>query len=178
MTNKETKDKKVQIGWGLGCVLMMISVVVLYLAHRAVPFMMDDLWYSTKLSSDEPITSLKDIMESQIWHYNNWGGRSVTHGLLQMILLAGEQVADILNVAVTLLLSWVICVVAGNRSFLAFFGCFSMLFGLNANWKMSMFWQSGAANYLYITVFILLFLHVYLREIREADASVLPGITH
>lgn len=44
-----------------------------------------------------------------------------------------------------------------------------------------MFWQSGAANYLYITVFILFFLYCYLREIPDSQSSVatsaLPGIT-
>ncbi len=166
-------------------VLMLLSIILLYITHRAVPFMMDDLWYSTNLSTGEPISSLWDIIESQIWHYHNWGGRSITHGILQLTLWAGENGADILNVLATLLLSGVICVVAGHRTFPAYFAAFSMLFGLNANWKMSMFWQAGAANYLYITSFILLFLYCYLREVREPKAEAaerlgekadLPGI--
>lgn len=49
-----------------------------------------------------------------------------------------------------------------------------MVLGLNANWRMSMFWQAGAANYLYITVFILLFVWCYLREVPD-EGSFLPG---
>jgi hypothetical protein len=154
----------------------------MYTTHRAVPFMMDDLWYSTKLFSEEPIHNLKDIIESQIWHYNNWGGRSMTHGILQLTLLAGEKAADILNVAVTFLLSAVICLAAGIKKKGRLFGIWaasSMLVGLNANWKMSMFWQAGAANYLYITVFIILFLYCYLREVNDENmtSKKLPGIT-
>jgi hypothetical protein len=144
------------------------------MTHRAVPFMMDDLWYSTKLSNEEPIHNLKDIIESQIWHYNNWGGRSMTHGILQLTLLAGEKAADILNVAVTFLLSAVICLAADIKKKEGLFGIWaasSMLIGLNANWKMSMFWQAGAANYLYITVFIILFIYCYLREVND-DAQI------
>lgn len=174
------KEKRGQILWGLSGILILVSVAVMYLVHRAVPFMMDDLWYATRLSSDTPIASFGDIIESQIWHYYNWGGRSITHGLLQVTLLLGEHVADILNVAVTLLLSGIICMVAGNEGkrmrFPFFFAAIGMLFGLNANWKMSMFWQAGAANYLYITVFILIFLHCYLRELA-GEAGKLPGIT-
>lgn len=175
------EEKKNRIIWICSAVLMLISMYVIYITHRAVPFMMDDDWYSTNLSTGEPLASLKDIPESQVWHYLNWGGRSMTHGLLQLILMMGEHAADILNVGVTLLLTWVICVMAGYRNLPAFFAGFAMLFGLNANWKMSMFWQSGAANYLYITVFILFFLYCYLREIPDSQSSVaasaLPGIT-
>lgn len=189
-------------------VLLIVSAVVMYLTHRNVPFMMDDEWYATKLSSEEPITNLRDIVEAQIWHYQNWGGRSMTHAILQMTLLAGEQAADILNVAVTFLLAALVCLVSKVRSHQAeaadasnarlcsgpmdclravcgrAAACFpwmlaavGMLLGLNANWKMSMFWQAGAANYLYITVFILAFLWCYLREIAHDSPRHLPGIT-
>lgn len=162
ISRKNTNQLRILSG-----ILLVISVFIIYLTHKAIPFMMDDLWYSTLLSEETPIASFSDIVRSQIWHYFNWGGRSMTHGILQMILLAGEQVADILNVAVTLLLAGAICLVSENRTLPAFFAAFGMMFGLNANWKMSMFWQSGAANYLYITVFILLFAHCYLRELPD-----------
>ena len=129
--------------------LTVVFILVIYMTHRAVPFMMDDLWYSTMLYDEStPITSLFDIVESQIWHYNNWGGRSMTHSILQLTLLAGEFAADILNVLFTLLLAGMVCLVSGYRSFPAFFAALSMMLGLNANWRMSMFWQAGAANYL------------------------------
>ncbi|MCD8068617.1 MAG: DUF6056 family protein, partial [Lachnospiraceae bacterium] len=150
--DKETKLRRVfQI---VSILLILVSVAVIYLTNRYIPFMMDDLWYSTMLSSEEPITGIGDIITSQIWHYFNWGGRSLTHAILQLTLLAGENAADILNVAMTLLLCLIICTIAGVRRATAFFAAIGMLVGLNANWKMSMFWQAGAANYLYITSFI------------------------
>ena len=171
----EKKSKKI-LGI-LTIILLGISILVMYLTHRRVPFMMDDIWYSTMLSEDTPIRTLGDIVKSQIWHYKNWGGRSMTHGILQLTLLTGEQVADILNIILTLLLAGSICLVARQRHLGAFFGATAMVLGLNANWKMSMFWQAGAANYLYITVFILLFVFCYLREVGEdTTVSPLPGI--
>lgn len=168
MTEKSQKNMWIMTG-----IMTAVLVLVMFVTHRTVPFMMDDLWYATMLYDDTPIASLSDIVESQIWHYNNWGGRSLTHGILQLTLLAGEQAADVLNVAFTLLLGWMICLVSDHRRFPAFFAGIAMVLGLNANWRMSMFWQAGAANYLYITVFILLFVYCYLRELPD-EGSLLP----
>jgi len=184
---KEKASRKIVVLSGM---LLAVSVLVMYKTHRMVPFMMDDLWYSTLLSEETPIRTFGDIIKSQIWHYNNWGGRSITHGILQLTLLAGEHAADVLNVLFTILLGGMMCKVAGSRSLPALFAAVGMLVGLNANWKMSMFWQAGAANYLYITVFILAYVFCYLRELgdtgrivsfgnerEEAASKHLPGIT-
>lgn len=167
--------------WPAAAVLLAVTLIEIYITHRQIMFMMDDLWYSTMLSDSTPINSLKDIVVSQVWHYNNWGGRSMTHGMLQLTLLAGEQAADIINVLMTLALAGMICLVSGNRKLPAFFAALALPLGLNANWRESMFWQSGAANYLYSTVFILAFVFCYLRELPENDETEgsrrLRGIT-
>lgn len=174
------REKSRKIVWILSGVLSLVALGVMYITHREVPFMMDDLWYSTLLYEETPIASVSDIFKAQVWHYNNWGGRSMTHTILQLILLMGENVADILNIVFTALLAWMICLVSGKRKLPAFFAALSMIIGLNANWKLSMFWQSGAANYLYITVFILAFAYCYLREIPDGETAdevkELPGI--
>ncbi len=139
-------EKSRRIMWIATAVMTMVLFLVMFVTHREIPFMMDDLWYSTILSDDTPITSVSDIVKSQIWHYNNWGGRSMTHGILQLTLLSGELAADILNMVFTALLGWTICLVSGHRKFPAFFAGIGMVLGLNANWRMSMFWQAGAAN--------------------------------
>lgn len=173
------KEKADKIVYGLTAALLFISAAMLYMVNEKIPFMMDDLWYATRLYDDMPITSFRDIIESQVWHYFNWGGRSMTHGLLQLILLAGEKAADIFNVAAVFLLAGLICRASGTGDTVKLqrlpwlFAAVGMLLGLNANWKMSMFWQAGAANYLYITIFILGFFMCYLREIPE-EGSILP----
>jgi len=172
------KEKLKRRGLVLTVFLLVVSAVVLYVTHKKVPFMMDDLWYSTMLFSEEPITSVGDIVESQVWHYHNWGGRSITHGILQITLLLGEQITDILNVVMLFALALMISIIVGKPRLPYIFAALAMLIGLNANWKMSMFWQAGAANYLYITVFIINFLFCYLREVEnEGEVRKLPGIT-
>jgi len=148
-------------------ILCLGGLAILYLlqfmVHRYVPFMMDDLWYGTNLATGEPLHSLGDVVEGQVWHYLNWGGRSITHGILQMTLMSGEWCADILNLLMTLLLAYMICVVSGQKSFSGLLLSSSLLIAWNANAKMSMFWQAGLVNYVYSTVWILFYLWLYIR---------------
>ena len=147
------KQKKI-MQWS-SLALILLTGIIVWRVNYEIDFMMDDEWYSTLLYADTPIRNLGDIVHAQIWHYFNWGGRSMAHALLQMILLTGESWADILNTAMTFILAWLICQAAGRVRMPYYFAALGMLFGLNANWKMSMFWEAGAANYLYMTGFIL-----------------------
>ena len=137
---------------------ILILAVMEWLGHRRIPFMMDDLWYATNLATDRPLQGLGDVMESQVWHFLNWGGRCVTHGILQLTLMCGELGADMLNMIATLVLGWMVCVTAGWRKPFCFLCASSLIVALNANVKMSMFWQAGTVNYVYSTVWILAFL--------------------
>lgn len=164
-TDKNISQKRNNLFWLL---LFVIGLIFIWKTQRAVPVMMDDEWYSTVLSSNAPLSSLHDIVQAQIWHYQNWGGRTIAHTMAQLIFLyLNEPVADALNVLMIILLARIITVIMDIRkeTVLAFTTLtVGFLHGLNANWKMSMYWQTGACNYLYTTVLIMLFLHMYLRE--------------
>ena len=158
----------------------LLGIVLLYIfqfmAHRTVPFMMDDEWYGTNLATGAPLRTLADVVEGQVWHYLNWGGRSITHGILQLTLMEGELWADVLNVVMTLLLAYMICIVSEQKKPWSFLLASSLLVGLNANAKMSMFWQAGLVNYVYSSVWILLFLWPYLQVAdHPADSKVLQA---
>ena len=164
------KQKKI-IQWS-SLALILLTGIIVWRVNYEIDFMMDDEWYSTLLYADTPIRNLGDIVHAQIWHYFNWGGRSMAHALLQLILLAGEHWADILNTGMTLLLGWLACMIADRRKLPYWFAALGMILGLNANWKMSMFWEAGAANYLYMAGFLLAFLFCYLKY----EEKNLPGI--
>ena len=166
----QEKQKKI-IRW-VSLILIALTALIVWRVNYEIDFMMDDEWYSTVLYADTPIRNLSDIIRAQIWHYFNWGGRSMAHALLQLILLTGEHWADILNTGMTLLLGWLACEVSGRRGFSYWFAALGMILGLNANWKMSMFWEAGAANYLCMTGFLLAFLFCYLKY----EEKNLPGI--
>lgn len=154
--------------------LFLVTTGVVWYVNHIIPFMMDDNWYATLLYSDEKIKNLLDIFNAQKWHYMNWGGRSVTHTILQLVILSGELVADVLNTVMVVLTGIIITFMSETmtgikRSFPERIMCTTIVMGimiaLAGNWELSMFWQSGACNYLYITVFVLLFIWVYMREL-------------
>ena len=174
----ENSKKKLTV---VSLIILAITTVTVFYTNRIIPFMMDDLWYSTLLSSSDPITSIPDIIHAQIWHWHFWGGRSIAHGLLQLILLTGEGFADVLNTLWLFVLASTIIILSRTSGYrisnkLALITVTAAIIpGLAANWKMSMFWEAGAANYLYITAFLLFFIFCYLREI-DGEVKPLPGI--
>lgn len=155
-----------------GSVLMLVSVVLLFMANAKVPFMMDDLWYSTNISDGSPLTGLTDIFESQKWHYYSWGGRVFTHGFLQLVLMSGELCADVINVVCTVIIAAEMYCLAllssgddHGKEPVIFFIMYGMLISFCPDFKMSMLWQAGCANYVYSTVWILAFYLVYMRTL-------------
>lgn len=167
--------------------LTVAAVCMLFYANVSVPFMMDDIWYSTNLATGNTLSGFGDVIESQVWHYLNWGGRSITHAFLQLSLMCGERGADVINTLMTLVLaiemSYLAKIVSGKKStqdgeFVFDKVCLpALMFGLLLvccpNLKMSMLWQAGCANYVYSSVWILAFYIVYLRAL-DPGAKDLP----
>ena len=153
---------------------LVILIITEFTAQRLIPFMMDDFWYGTNLLTGEKLRNFQDVVESMVWHFYNWGGRCMTHGVLQLTLMGGELCADVLNVAMTLLLTFLVCVIIRQKKLTVFLMVHSMLFSMNANVKMSMLWQSGTANYVYSSVWILVFIWPYLRAVQEPESKPLP----
>ena len=174
--HKLTSKRKQGLWKAAGILFFAVTLLIIYIGNDSVPFMMDDEWYATKLFSDEPVRNLKDVIQAQTWHFMNWGGRSVAHGLLQLTLMTGTFWANIINVLFNILLAAMICKTAGVTKPVYYGMIWGMLYGLNANWMQSMCWQSGAANYLYMTTFILFFVWCYVRAL-EGNTKALPGIS-
>ena len=166
---KENKNIKLYI---ITAVFVAILLIIQFIAHRITPFMRDDLWYATNLVTGEKVTSLGDIIESQIWHYFNWGGRSINHALLQAVLASGELAADIFNILATFILGFVIFKTARAKNPLMFLLCEALIVAFNASLFFSMLWESGSVNYLYSTSWILLYVMVILKEMDFEGAEV------
>lgn len=172
--NCEMSKKEKCIKLIVGLLLFLVTVGTIYYVNLLYPFCMDDDWYATLLYSDEKIKNLLDVFDAQKWHYMNWGGRSITHSMLQLTILAGDSFANIANTFMIIVSAVIIVFIAEmmtrkkecfvNR-ILYIDGVMGLMLGLNANWQLTMFWQSGAANYLWITIFVLLIIGVYMREI-------------
>lgn len=171
----EGKSYNNRIIYAISGIGLLFLFSLQFCLHRFTPFINDDLWYATNLTTGEPVTGIIDILQSQNWHYFNWGGRIVNHAVLQAVLSLGEFGADIANILATIVLGIVICVLSQCRNPLYFLFCESLIVSFNVSIFFSMYWESGSANYLYSSSWILLYLFVVLRELKE-DAGKLKGI--
>lgn len=151
----------------IGIVLLIFLVVLEFIGHRHSVFCADDLWYATNLVTGEKLARIGDIFVSQYWHFFNWGGRSITHGLLQLTIMSGELFADILNVFISLLLSAVICKFSKTKSIIYFLVVHAAVLAFNPVAYLNMFWQAGAVNYLYSTTWILACIYFYVRQFED-----------
>ena len=156
------KSQKLYIITAVGVAILLILQFVL---HLMTPFMRDDLWYATNLVTGEKISSIGDIIKSQIWHYYNWGGRSINHALLQAVLASGETGAAILNTLAALILGFAICFAAKVKNPLFYLLAEACIIAFNASIFFSMFWESGSVNYLYSSSWILFYMAIVLKTL-------------
>jgi len=116
-------------------------VLIIFLQQLKVPFMLEDLDYAKNLVTGEPLTYFTDITQSLGCIYF-WKGGSVLGGfLLQLILMAGGYVADVINILVMIACAYLIFAPARASHQRIFFNvyAFLLLICLNADWTNSYF---------------------------------------
>ena len=134
---KKNNTQKLKTYLSALSLLLLAAIELLY--HLKIPFQRDDLWYATNLVTGAPVSGFADILQSQLWHYFNWGGRSITHTILQTVIWLGEPFAAVCNVAVTVLLAFVMSKTATSdrdqkvtsSDFISVFaGAFALIFAM------------------------------------------------
>ncbi len=150
-------------------VLIFISMLIL---NFLTPLLADDYSYSLNLS-EKRISSIIDIFDYQVWHYFNWGGRTVAHTLAQIFLVFPKAVFNILNSFIYTVLIYLIylhgCFNKNNKdnSYMLLLIHFILWFMIPV-FGQSFIWLVGSCNYLWTTVIILYFLWLYRRNaLRE-----------
>ena len=132
-------------------IAFMAMVLMIFLQQLKVPFMLEDISYSKNLVTGEPIKGVSDIFQSMGCIFY-WKGGSVVGGLiLQLILLSGGYVADVINIAVMIgcaLLIFAPAKASHQRIFFTVFA-FLMLICLNVDWSNSYFRQFMNVNFFY-----------------------------
>ena len=110
-----------------------------------------------------------DIFDYQVWHYFNWGGRTVAHTLAQILLVFPKTVFNILNSFIYTALIYLIylhgCFNKDNKdnSYMLLLIHFILWFIIPV-FGQSFIWLVGSCNYLWTTVIILYFLWLYRRN--------------
>lgn len=169
-TKKNSKNSSI-LGYIIASIALVAIFLFVFITNRKIVFMMDDIWYWHNLVTDEPISSISDIIESQIWHYFNWGGRAVAHSLLQLLLWSGFLCCDILNTLGLALLTLLLGKYGKRKNYLwNILLAISLIIGCNPALRDTLFWQSGCANYLYMSLIYLSFAWMYLNTLSDIKA--------
>jgi len=146
-------------------IVAIVSVfgAILFL-NILTPLISDDFAYLFIYGEQAQVQSIGDIMQSQINHYYMWGGRSVVHFIAQVLLLLPPFIADLLNSLVYMGYIFLIYlhIKGQGRTNVSLFVIINL-----AVWFFqpvigdTILWITGAANYLWGTFLILLFLLPY-----------------
>ncbi len=150
------------------------------------PFPGDDYLYSfvweghamsVPLSENaERIQSFNDIFRSLGLHYMTWSGRLVAHFFLMLFLWIGKFWFNIINAAMVVLLCFCIQWIAyGGRVTLEIPAkklaiTFFCLWAFSFNFCGVMLWMAGSCNYLWTSIFLLLFLIPYVHHYSTKGA--------
>ncbi|WP_280672897.1 MULTISPECIES: DUF6056 family protein [unclassified Dysgonomonas] len=148
----------------LSALFLLFVFFVIFFLNRYSIFQGDDYAYSFVFSTSERISGLSDIVHSQLIHYKLWGGRTVVHSILQLLLMGSPLTIDIINSLAFVLLVVVMYYHAKGRSehsFSLLGGMFFLVWILQPVFADTVLWVTGSVNYLWGTVIILLFLLPY-----------------
>lgn len=173
---------KIYIVGSCSVVLVIISLLNWY----ATPTMSDDVIYLFKWQWEwhvpfERITSLRDVVQSQLIHYQIVNGRSITHSLAQIALnLIPPAVAKLINIGMFGLLLWLIIVyTAQKKGFRLVNGvlAFGLIFLVMKGFDTAFLWLLGSYTYVWALVFTMCFLCL-LRKLgdRRISWKLLPLI--
>lgn len=151
------------------CGAFLVAVfIVMYLLNRFSPMSCDDWHYVFIFGTQEPITSLRDIMVSQYAHYFGFNGRLPVHSMVQLFDgLLGKAVFNPFNALVFVLFLLVIArlVTADRRNHYKVMSvAFALLFFAMPGFEDVFLWLSGSFNYLWAGTAFLLFHHLLERE--------------
>ena len=147
--------------WVLYAICAIFAIYILYL-NIISPFLTgDDLIFQLKIPDNavigsERISSISDLIESQINFYKNYHYRVINHTVLQVILLLPPILFDILNTCVFFLLPWVILKISKDLTPIQYLTRYVLLLLFIWVFHFSLGWcyfpVTGALNYTWMLI--------------------------
>ena len=156
--------------------ILLLTFGMMYVLNSNTHFTSDDFRYNFMYESFMPtdgvqrISSFSDIFKSMYNHYFMWGGRITAHTLVQFFLMFDKQFFNIINSIAFVGLALLIYFHSNNSKKLnipLLLGIVLSLWFFIPQFGLTVLWVSGAGNYLWCTIIILLFLLPYRKYIEN-----------
>ena len=141
--------------------LAVILLLLYYVVNSRMYLYGDDYFYSTNLVTGNDLSSISDIVQSQIWHYSNWGGRTVAHSILQLLFFINIDLLSIIAPILLGLTAFFACKMIPSSTGWTFLAACSSLVAFSSSWLETMLWKTGIANYLIMSFFHFAILCLY-----------------
>lgn len=141
--------------------LFLIFSVILIL-NILTPMWNDEYSFSFSiLNENERISSIKDIIKSQIAFYQKFSGRVFLHAIIQFFCWVGKDFFNIINTIIFILLPLVITrfSTSNNLQFGLIFATIIWFFAPVPG--ETIFWLSGSVNYLWPTLVLLIYIYLF-----------------
>lgn len=174
------KQKKLKLSPNQQTIIILVAIFLIMLVLNVLtPLIADDYSYSFNKSL-ERITSFKDIIDFQFnYYYFNWGGRCVAHTLAQIFLIFPKGIFSIINSILYVALIYLIYLHAkginkNEKPELLVLIHLALWFLLPV-FGQTCLWLTGACNYLWTMILILLFLLSF-RNNKNSSAFKIVGL--
>lgn len=159
------------------CALIALALLAFFSLNLLTRVMRDDYAYTFNFVTKERIASFGDIFQSLGIHYTNVNGRLPTHFFAHLFLWLGKGAFNVVNTAafagaVTLVYYHGLGALRPFRPYV-WLAVFLGLWILTPAFGESFLWVTGASNYLYGMMLILLYLIPY-RRLLESDLGAAP----
>lgn len=160
-------DKTRSVSWKWAWVAVILVIfVVFFLLNHFTPYLADDYSYAMhfKWGTNEKMTSFMDFLDSLKYFYHHWGGRIYGYCFMVLASYLSMDLFDVINTLFYLLMTYLmyaICNVGRPHNLLLYFFIHLLLWILVPDYGQVMFWQSGSANYLWLSIPILVMLWFY-----------------
>lgn len=169
------KNISQNIKWGIAAGMSLFSIFLLYLNILYPYYPGDDMIFQLMIPDNgivgsRPITSVIDLITSQVNFYYNYHYRIFNHTVLQALLAMPPLVFDIVNVIVFLLLPWPILRILNIKQEgqawikYAILILFIWIFHINIGW--SYFHTTGALNYTWMLIPQLMYVALLIRYLE------------
>lgn len=157
---------------GIFALVLAVIGATVFLLNLHTPLNVDDYDFFYSWATGDFISGIGDVIRSQQVYYNTWGGRTINHSNLQLMLYLGKDVFNVVNTVMYLLLLLEIYYIAraGKKDdgfqWLLLIIAHLVLMTMVPFFGVTCLWATGACNYLWGTVLALMPLSV-LRSVRE-----------
>lgn len=145
-------------------IILFLIFISMILLNFLTPLIADDYSYALN-NHNARLTGIGDIYHYQLWHYFNWGGRTIAHSLAQLFLMGPKWLFNIFNSICYTIMIYLLYLFGRGKNkkekpYLLIM-LHLLIYYLVPVFGQNCIWLIGSCNYLWTMTFMLLFIYQY-----------------